>query len=52
MFGYIFVGPLEHSAEFQLDLLRQQGTGTIFEDISLNTASPRRPELARCARTR
>ncbi|AGW42483.1 hypothetical protein O159_25520 [Leifsonia xyli subsp. cynodontis DSM 46306] len=47
VFGYIFVGPLEHSAEFQRDLLRQQGAGTIFEDISLNTSSPRRPELAR-----
>jgi DNA invertase Pin-like site-specific DNA recombinase len=47
VFGYIFVGPLEHSAEFQRDLLRKQGAGTIFEDISLNTSSPRRPELSR-----
>lgn len=45
--GYIFVGPLEHNAEFQRDLLRKQGAATVFEDISLNTASPRRPELSR-----
>jgi DNA invertase Pin-like site-specific DNA recombinase len=45
--GYIYVGPLEHNAEFQRDLLRRQGAGDVFEDISLNTASPRRPELSR-----
>jgi DNA invertase Pin-like site-specific DNA recombinase len=45
--GYIYVGPLEHNAEFQRDLLRKQGAATIFEDISLGTSSPRRPELSR-----
>jgi DNA invertase Pin-like site-specific DNA recombinase len=45
--GYIYVGPLEHNAEFQRDLLRRQGVGTTFQDISLNTSSPRRPELSR-----
>jgi DNA invertase Pin-like site-specific DNA recombinase len=45
--GYIFVGPLEHSAEFQRDLLRRQGAERIFEDISLNTSTPSRPELSR-----
>ncbi|MFP3463981.1 recombinase family protein [Leifsonia sp. SIMBA_070] len=44
--GYIYVGPLEHNAEFQRDLLRRQGASTIFEDISLHTSSPRRPELS------
>lgn len=44
--GYIYVGPLEHNAEFQRDLLRRQGADRIFEDISLATSAPRRPELS------
>jgi DNA invertase Pin-like site-specific DNA recombinase len=47
LIGYLYVGPLEHNAEFQRDLLRRQGAATIFEDISLNTSTPRRPELSR-----
>jgi DNA invertase Pin-like site-specific DNA recombinase len=43
--GYIWVGPLEHNAEFQRDLLRQRGVGRIFEDISANSSTPTRPEL-------
>lgn len=43
--GYVYVGPLEHNAEFQRDLLRRRGVTRIFEDISPNTSSPRRPEL-------
>lgn len=43
--GYLYVGPLEHNAEFQRDLLRKRGVTRIFEDISPNTSSPRRPEL-------
>lgn len=43
--GYLYVGPLEHNAEFQRDLLRRRGVTRIFEDISPNTNSPRRPEL-------
>jgi DNA invertase Pin-like site-specific DNA recombinase len=47
LIGYIYVGPLEHNAEFQRDLLRRRGATRIFEDISVNTSSPRRPELSR-----
>lgn len=43
--GYLFVGPLEHNAEFQRDLLRKRGITRIYEDISPNTTAPRRPEL-------
>lgn len=43
--GYVYVGPLEHNAEFQRDLLRRRGVTRVFEDISPNTNSPRRPEL-------
>lgn len=43
--GYLYVGPLEHNAEFQRDLLRKRGVTRVFEDISPNTTSPRRPEL-------
>jgi hypothetical protein len=35
--GYVYVGPLEHNAEFQRDLLRRRGVTRIFEDISPNT---------------
>jgi len=43
--GYLWVGALEHNADFQRTLLEQRGVDTIFEDISGNTVTPRRPEL-------
>ncbi|WP_438354869.1 recombinase family protein [Microbacterium sp. CJ88] len=44
--GYVYVGPLEHNAEFQRDLLRHGGASRIFEDVSLKTAPRSRSELA------
>ncbi|MET4782396.1 recombinase family protein [Glaciihabitans sp. UYNi722] len=43
--GYLWVGPLEHNAEFQRDLLTKRGVDTIFEDISAHVATPIRTEL-------
>jgi DNA invertase Pin-like site-specific DNA recombinase len=43
--GYVWVGPLEHSSEFQRDLLRQQHVETVFEDISAHVSTPERPQL-------
>lgn len=43
--GYIWVGPLEHNAEFQRDLLRAKGVDRMFEDISAHTSTPIRSEL-------
>ena len=43
--GYLYVGPLEHTAESSENLLRRRGASRIYEDISLNTTSARRPEL-------
>lgn len=43
--GYIWVGPLEHNADFQRDLLDKRGVDHIFEDISANVATPMRTEL-------
>jgi len=43
--GYVWVGPLEHSSQFQRDLLTQRGVETIFEDISANVSTPIRTEL-------
>ena len=43
--GYIWVGPLDHNAEFQRDLLRRRGAETIFEDISANSSAQTRPQL-------
>jgi DNA invertase Pin-like site-specific DNA recombinase len=43
--GYVYVGPLEHNAEFQRDLLRHGGAETIFEDVSLKTTARSRTEL-------
>ena len=43
--GYVWVGPLEHSSEYQRDLLKQSGVTRIYEDISPNTVTPTRPQL-------
>jgi DNA invertase Pin-like site-specific DNA recombinase len=43
--GYLWVGALEHNADFQRTLLEERGVDTIFEDISGNTVTVRRPEL-------
>lgn len=43
--GYVWVGPLEHSSEYQRDLLKQAGVTRIFEDISANSVTPTRPQL-------
>lgn len=44
--GYVYVGPLEHNADFQRDHLRRCGVGRVFEDVMPSTTSPRRPELS------
>lgn len=43
--GYVWVGALEHSAEFQRSLIVKAGATRIFEDVSPNTSRPRRPQL-------
>lgn len=43
--GYVWVGPLEHNAEFQRDLLRKRGIDEIFEDISAHVSTPIRTQL-------
>ncbi|KQV06305.1 recombinase family protein [Leifsonia sp. Root112D2] len=43
--GYVWVDPLEHSSEFQRDLLRKHGVERVFEDISPNSSTPTRPQL-------
>jgi len=43
--GYVWVGPLEHSSEYQRDLLKQSGVTRIYEDISPNSVTPTRPQL-------
>jgi DNA invertase Pin-like site-specific DNA recombinase len=43
--GYLWVGPLEHNADFQRDLLRRRGVDRVFEDISAHTSTPIRSEL-------
>jgi DNA invertase Pin-like site-specific DNA recombinase len=43
--GYVWVDPLEHSSEFQRDLLRKRGVERVFEDISPNSSTPTRPQL-------
>jgi DNA invertase Pin-like site-specific DNA recombinase len=44
--GYVYVGPVEHSAEFQRDLLRRRGAERIFEDVQTTVGGPKRPQLA------
>jgi DNA invertase Pin-like site-specific DNA recombinase len=44
-YGYLWVGALEHSADFQRDLLRHRGVDVLFEDISAHTSTPTRPQL-------
>ncbi|MDM4763055.1 recombinase family protein [Galbitalea sp. SE-J8] len=43
--GYLWVGPLEHSADYQRDLLDKRGVDVIFEDISPRTVAMQRPRL-------
>ena len=43
--GYIWVGPLEHSSEYQRDLLRQRGVTRVYEDISGNSTAAIRAQL-------
>lgn len=43
--GYVWVGPLEHSSEYQRDLLRQRGVTRIYEDISGNSSTAVRAQL-------
>jgi DNA invertase Pin-like site-specific DNA recombinase len=43
--GYVWVGALEHSADFQKSLLTERGVDAFYEDISGNTSTPRRPQL-------
>ncbi|WP_374945862.1 recombinase family protein [Agreia sp.] len=43
--GYVWVGPLEHSSEYQRDLLRQHGVTRVYEDISGNSTTAIRAQL-------
>lgn len=43
--GYVWVGPLEHNAEFQRDLLRKSAVDEVFEDISAHVSTPIRTQL-------
>jgi DNA invertase Pin-like site-specific DNA recombinase len=43
--GYIWVGPLEHSSEYQRDLLRKHGVTRIYEDVSGNSTAAVRAQL-------
>ena len=44
-YGYLWVGPLEHNADFQRDLIHHRGADLILEDISGHTSTPTRPQL-------
>lgn len=44
--GYLYVGPVEHNAEFQRDLLHRRGADRIHEDVQTASGGPRRPQLA------
>lgn len=44
-YGYLWVGPLEHNADFQRDLIRHHGVDQLLEDISGHTSTPIRPQL-------
>lgn len=43
--GYVYVGPLDHNADFQRDLLLRRGAVRLFEDITAPTSGAQRPEL-------
>jgi len=43
--GYVWVGALEHNADFQRDLLVRRGVDRVFEDISPNSTAQARPQL-------
>jgi DNA invertase Pin-like site-specific DNA recombinase len=43
--GYVWVGPLEHSSEYQRDQLRRHGVTRIYEDISGNSTTAVRAQL-------
>lgn len=49
--GYLYVGPVEHNAEFQRDLLRRRGAEHIHEDVQTTVGGPRRPALAAALET-
>jgi DNA invertase Pin-like site-specific DNA recombinase len=44
-YGYLWVGPLEHNADFQRDLLQHRGVDQLYVDISAHTSTPIRPQL-------
>lgn len=44
-YGYLWVGPLEHNADFQRDLLQRRGVDELYVDISAHTSTPIRPQL-------
>ena len=44
-YGYLWVGPLEHNADFQRDLLQHYGVDELYVDISARTSTPIRPRL-------
>lgn len=43
--GYIWVDPLEHSLEFQRDLLRKHDAHTVFEDVCSASSKATRTQL-------
>src|ERR1700710_374488 len=43
--GCLWVGPLEHNAVFQRDLIRHRGVDLLLEHISGHTSTPIRPQL-------
>ena len=44
-YGYVWVGPLEHNADFQRDLVNHHGVDQLLQDISGHTSTPIRPQL-------
>lgn len=44
--GYLHVGPIDHNADFQRDLLLRHGADRIFADLSGSASSGARAELA------
>lgn len=43
--GYVWADALEHNAQFQRELLRQQGVDVVYCDVSGKVATQMRPEL-------
>lgn len=43
--GYVWVGPLEHNADYQRALLRERGAERLFEDVSAHTSTQMREHL-------